>query len=192
MITRRALLLSPLLASAGLLGCKDLKPLPAAPSSTGSTGVGLRTGVRTRNTPPARQAPDADGTFHVSEGDLCPVTGRPIPASSPWTAAVTLRDGRAYYLLSPRALARGYLHAREAFRVEQSAIVRLLVTDYTSGKPIDARRAYFLLGTKVIGPRGPDLIVVDSDEGAKRLQREREGRVLRLSDLTRDLLRTMR
>lgn len=175
----------------GVVACKDLQPLPPAIRGDGPRAavVPPRPGPR-----PARRPPDADGTLRVWVGDRCPITGRQLPPESRWTAAVTLRDGRSYYILSPRSLVRAYLHPRDAFRVaDVKELTRLIVTDYATGKPLDARQAHFVLGTKIRGPLGPDLVPAADADAAARLQREHPGsRVARLQELTPDLVRNLR
>jgi hypothetical protein len=176
----------------GFVACKDLQPRPKAAS-----GVASAPAKRTPARPgpePARQPPDADGTLRVSPGERCPVTGRPISVGSRWTAAAVLRDGRSYYILSPRSLVRAYLRPRDAFRVaDEKELTRLIVTDHATGRPLDARQAHFVLGTKLRGPAGPDLAPAASADAAARLQREHPGsRVVRLQELTPAQIRNLR
>ena len=173
----------------GLVACKDLKPRPAASGAATAKVTTARPGP-----PPARQPPDADGTLRVSPGERCAVTGRPISLGSRWTAAVVLRDGRSYYILSPRSLLRAYLRPKNAFRVaDEKELTRLIVTDYATGRPLDARQAHFVLGTKLRGPVGPDLVPAASAEAAAQLQREHPGsRVARLQELTAGQVRNLR
>jgi hypothetical protein len=175
-----------------LVACKDLQPRPQA--DPGVAPAQPSTPPARPGPAPARQPPGADGTLRVSPGDRCPVTGRPITPGSRWTAAVVLRDGRSYYLLSPRSLVRAYLRPRDAFRVvDERELARLIVLDHETGRPLDARQAHFVLGTALRGPAGPDLVPAASADAAARIQREHPGsRIARLHELTPGQIRNLR
>jgi len=75
-------------------------------------------------------------------------------------AALTLKKGATYYFCSNGCLLRAYLRPASYLGEPGEAIDRLVVLDYFSGRPIDARTATWVAGSDVIGPMGPAIIAL--------------------------------
>ena len=104
----------------------------------------------------------ADGQLVPSATDRCPVCAM-FPARYPQAAAaMTLHDGTTYYFCSNGCLFRTWLRSKVYLGVPQKQIERLVVLDYFSGKPIDARTATWVAGSDVIGPMGPAIIALQN------------------------------
>ena len=99
--------------------------------------------------------------------DACPVCGM-FPAKYPdWIATVLFDDGYAdhfdgakdffKYLLDMEKYAKGR---------DRAGIIGLGVTDYYATERIDARKAYYVIGSDVLSPMGHDLIPHPSAEDA--------------------------
>ncbi|KAF0102518.1 MAG: lipoprotein involved in nitrous oxide reduction [bacterium] len=131
----------------------------------------------------------AQGFPEPAQRDLCPVCGMVVSKYPAWIATVVYKDAHAHhfdgakdlfkYLFDVQRYARG--HRRED-------IVRIGVTEYYGLKRIDARQAWYVIGSDVLGPMGHELIPLASREDAEEFMRDHRGRrILRFDEVTRDL-----
>lgn len=123
-------------------------------------------------------------------GDKCPVCGMFVSRYPDWTAAVTLQDGTKVWFDGAKDLFKfllepgWYIPGRKA-----SEVVSVTVTDYYAVKHIDAREAFFVVGSDVLGPMGKELVPFAERAEADEFLRDHRGkRVLRFADVTRAVL----
>ena len=121
--------------------------------------------------------------------DLCPVCGMVVSKYPPWIATVVYRDGHAHHFDGAKDLFK-YLFdvPRYAKGHRAQDIVRIGVTEYYEVKRIDARTAWFVIGSDVLGPMGHELIPLASRADAEEFMRDHGGkRILRFDEVKRDL-----
>lgn len=109
----------------------------------------------------------------------CPVCGM-NPAHYPkWRARTLFRDGASASFDSPADLFRflGNIAKYDA-RHAVADIVQIEATDYVKRSRIDARRAFYVAGSSVRGPMGPDLPAFEQRADAEFLTRAAGGKVL--------------
>jgi len=140
--------------------------------------------ARAAGPPPAAHPLDAQGQMQLDAGDRCPVCAM-RPARSPrFAAAIQLDDGRMYYFCSAGCMLRAWLHPESFLRAERQRLQLPVVLDYFSGQPIDARLAFWISGSDVIGPMGPALVPLADETHIDVFRRRHGGReVFRLQDL---------
>ena len=116
----------------------------------------------------------------------CPVCGM-YPAEHPrWVAAVRFDDGAIFYFDGPRDLFK-YLNRPSEYGAGQppGAITAALVTDHPSTRLVDAREAYFVVGSDLMGPMGHDAVPFGSEAAARGFMAAHGGvAVLRLEDFS--------
>ena len=123
---------------------------------------------------PAIKSIAADGEMQMSPGDRCPVCAM-FPARRPESAAaMALKSGETFYFCSNGCLLRTWLRPAAYIGKDRKAIDRLVVRDYFSGTPIDARKATWVAGSDVIGPMGPAIIAL-GDAGQLAAFKKRHG-----------------
>jgi nitrous oxide reductase accessory protein NosL len=67
-------------------------------------------------------------------------------------------------------------------------IARIGVTEYYEVKRIDARTAWYVIGSDVLGPMGHELIPLASRADAEEFMHDHQGkRILRFDEVKRDL-----
>ena len=109
---------------------------------------------------PAEQPLASDGHLAISKTDRCPVCAM-FPARYPRAAAgMVLSSGATYYFCSNGCLCRAWLRPNAYLAQNRAAIQRLVVLDYFSGRPIDARTATWVAGSDVVGPMGPAIVAL--------------------------------
>lgn len=121
--------------------------------------------------------------------DLCPVCGMVVSKYPAWTATVVYRDGHAHHFDGAKDLFK-YLFDVPRYAKNHRArdIARIGVTEYYELKRIDARLAYFVIGSDVLGPMGHELIPLASRADAEEFLRDHHGRrILRYEEVKREL-----
>lgn len=109
--------------------------------------------------------------------DLCPVCGMLVAKYPNWAASVVWKDGHAHFfdgakdmfkfVADPGKYAAG--HRREN-------IAAIYVTDFYNLERIDARRAFFVVGSDVLGPMGHELVALASRADAEDFLKDHKGR----------------
>ncbi len=121
--------------------------------------------------------------------DLCPVCGMVVSKYPAWTATVVYRDGHAHHFDGAKDLFK-YLFDMPRYAQGHQArdIVRIGVTEYYEVKRIDARQAWFVIGSDVLGPMGHELIPLASRADAEEFRSDHGGRrILRFDEVKREL-----
>ncbi len=131
----------------------------------------------------------ATGFPDPASRDLCPVCGMVVSKYPAWIATVVYKDGHAHhfdgakdlfkYLFDVPRYAKGHL---------PRDIARIGVTEYYGLGRIDARQAWYVIGSDVTGPMGHELVPLASEADAREFLRDHGGkRILRFDQVTRDL-----
>lgn len=106
-------------------------------------------------------------------------------------AAAVFRDGTVVGFEGARCLFI-YNTVPKRFGIDVSNIRNRYVTDFTSRKPMDVQNAFLVLGSKVLGPMGYDLIAFSSKAQAETFKSEHDGKRIvelqtaRLEDVDRE------
>jgi nitrous oxide reductase accessory protein NosL len=136
------------------------------------------------------------GTVEVpnpDERDTCPVCGMFVARYPEWIATVLYRDGHAHHFDGAKDLFK-YLLDLERWAPNHRAedIAAIAVTDYYGVTRIDARAAWYVIGSDVLGPMGHELIPHATEAEALEFLRDHKGlRVLRFEDVDPSLLQRL-
>lgn len=136
--------------------------------------------------PAKAQAPSAK--------DKCPVCGMFVEKYPNWKATATTKDGVTFYFDGTKDLFTHYFNpGRYTPGIKQSDIVGLSVKEYYSLKMIDAKGAFFVVGSDVYGPMGAELIPFATQKDAASFMNDHKGkRILRFGDITLQLLKELK
>ncbi|MGD8366179.1 MAG: nitrous oxide reductase accessory protein NosL [Desulfobacterales bacterium] len=133
---------------------------------------------------PARRGLDADGRMQISRQDRCPVCAMPVAEHERFSAAVVVADGSTFYFCTPGCMLRAWLKPERYLNRSRAQLVKPVARDYFTGDCIDGRNALWVSGSDVIGPMGPALVALKSDDELTAFRkRHGAGRVFRLSAL---------
>lgn len=121
--------------------------------------------------------------------DLCPVCGMVVSKYPDWVATIVYEDGHAHFFdgakdmfkfwFDPPKYAPG--HSREN-------MARIEVTDYYYVESINAKTAYYVIGSSVYGPMGHEFIPHATLEEAEDFMADHGGvRILRFDEVTEAL-----
>jgi copper chaperone NosL len=125
--------------------------------------------------------------------DKCPVCGMFVAKYSDWLAAVRLRDGSHVFFDGAKDMFK-YLHDMKKYdparRPEDIAVVTVM--DYYGLTWIDARKAWYVLGSDVYGPMGREPIPLEREADAREFMKDHKGiRIIRFSEATMEIIKTL-
>ena len=125
-----------------------------------------------------------------SAKDKCPVCGMFVAKYPDWVAFAKTRDGLTYYYDGPKDLFTHYFNAgRYTPGRQQRDLINLSVKEYYSLKMIDAKGAFFVVGSDVYGPMGAELVPFATQKDAASFMNDHKGKkILRFGDITPQLL----
>lgn len=121
--------------------------------------------------------------------DLCPVCGMVVAKYPNWIATVVWRNGQVQHFDGAKDMFK-YLFdlPRYAPGRRREDIVAIAVTEYYDLRRIDARQAFYVIGSDVLGPMGHELIPLASRADAEEYLRDHKGRrILRFDEVAREL-----
>ena len=125
-----------------------------------------------------------------SPADTCPVCGMFVAKYPEWVATVLYRDGHAHQFDGAKDLFKYLLDMPKWAPGHRAGdIAAIGVTDYYGVTRIDARNAWYVIGSDVLGPMGHELIPLETEADAKEFLRDHDGkRILRADQVTMELL----
>jgi len=96
-----------------------------------------------------------------------------------WVSKITLQNGKTVFFCSPKSMIEFY--NRPAIRPEvgvksEDDFKEILVTDFATGKPINAKGAFFVYGSSKVSPAGDDLPAFATYESAERFSKSNNGK----------------
>jgi copper chaperone NosL len=133
------------------------------------------------------------GALKPTARDKCPVCGMFVAKYPDWTTAVRFRDGSHVYFDGVKDMFK-YLHDPKKYdhAKKPEDIQDVMVMDYYRLSPIDARRAWYVLGSDVYGPMGRELIPLEKEADAKEFMNDHKGKkIIRFSDVTMEVITTL-
>ncbi len=122
--------------------------------------------------------------------DTCPVCGMFVAKYPEWIATALYRDGHAHHFDGAKDLFKYLLDLpRWALGHQAGDIVGLGVTEYYSLRRIDARNAWYVIGSDVLGPMGHELIPLETEADAIEFMADHKGkRIVRFTEVSPALL----
>jgi nitrous oxide reductase accessory protein NosL len=124
------------------------------------------------------------------ERDTCPVCGMFVARYPDWIATVVYEDGHAHHFDGAKDLFKYLLDMpRWAPGHRAEDIAAIGVTEYYGVTRIDARSAWYVIGSDTLGPMGHELIPHATGAEAEEFLRDHGGRrILRFGDVDLGLL----
>ena len=122
--------------------------------------------------------------------DVCPVCGMFVAKYPGWVATLVFRDGSAAHFDGAKDLFK-YLFdlAKYAPGRTREDVAAIGVTEYYGLTRIDARAAWFVTGSDVLGPMGHDLVPLATAADAEEFLGDHQGKeILRFADVTPQVL----
>lgn len=122
--------------------------------------------------------------------DTCPVCGMLVARYPAWIATVLYEDGAADHFDGAKDLFK-YIFDLPRYAPDRApdGISAIGVTEYYGLTRIDAREAWYVIGSGVLGPMGHELVPLETEADAQEFMEDHEGvRILRFGEVTPELL----
>ncbi len=117
--------------------------------------------------------------IQVAEDEKCPICGMFVYKYPRWAAQIFYQTTH-YSFDGVKDLMKYY------FEHEQG-ISKILVSDYYSQKSIEAREAYFVIGSDVYGAMGDELIPFEFEKDAKTFYMDHKGaKIVKFTNITQE------
>ncbi len=122
--------------------------------------------------------------------DTCLVCGMFVSLYPDWVATVLYKDGHAHHFDGTKDLFKYLLNLpKYAPGHAQTDIAAMGVTEYYSVSRIDARAAWYVIGSDTLGPMGHEFVPLTTQAEAEEFQRDHRGkRIVRFDEITPALL----
>ena len=126
------------------------------------------------------------GPKEPSKKDKCPVCGMFVYKYPDWLAEIVFNDESVDFFDGAKDLFKYYFNlAKYRPGKIKRDIAAVYVTEYYEMKRIDARQAFFIVGSDVYGPMGHELIPFATEADAKTFMQDHRGkRILRFEEVT--------
>ena len=123
----------------------------------------------------------------------CAVCGMHVANFPDWAAVVSFTDGTQAWFDGPKDLFVYLLDLkRYAAKRTPSDITSIEVKDYYGLKHIDGRKAFYVIGSDVLGPMGKELVPFATEAGARDFLKDHRGqKVVSFQEITPDTMKNM-
>ncbi len=123
----------------------------------------------------------------------CPVCGMVVAKYQDWSGVIVYRDATTIYFDGPKDLFAYYLNPGKYDPARKRAdIAEFYVKDYYSLAFVDGRKAFYVIGSNVLGPMGRELVPFARRPDADGFLQDHLGKkVLRFSDITQATLKSL-
>lgn len=121
--------------------------------------------------------------------DTCPVCGMLVSKYPNWVATVVYQDGHAHHFDGAKDLFK-YLHNVPKYAPGHDAknITAIGVTEFYGLTRIDARSAFYVIGSDVLGPMGHEFVPLATRADADDFLKDHKGRrLLTYKEVTADV-----
>ncbi len=121
--------------------------------------------------------------------DLCPVCGMLVSKYPNWVAIIVHKDGHVHYFDGAKDLFR-FWHdpAKYAAGHRRENMATIWVTDFYGLRRIDARKAFYVTGSDVLGPMGHEFVPLANRDDAVEFLKDHKGRrILGFEDVIRGM-----
>ncbi len=108
---------------------------------------------------------------------ICPVCGMKVEAGGIGFAALVLVDGSVKVFDGPGDFFR-FVLSPDAYGFKITDLKHVFVTDYSEKKLIDAKKAYYVVGSSLTGGMGPEAVPFSTKEAADKFKIANNGKAV--------------
>jgi len=133
---------------------------------------------------------ETKGPVKPTKEDKCPVCGMFVYKYPDWIAEIIFKDGSTVFFDGTKDLVKYYFNIQEySPGRNRRDIAAIYVSEYYDMKPIDARKAFFVMGSDVYGPMGHELIPLSNEADARTFMIDHRGKkILRFEEITPEVI----
>ncbi len=137
------------------------------------------------------EAKEAKMTISVPKKAKCPVCGMYIAKFPRWAAKVVLKGKKELYFDGCKDMFK-FLQNPSNYGYKDVKIRKILVNDYYHQIAIPAKRAYYVIGSDVLGPMGNELIPFRYKRDAKTFLKDHKGKkILKFNEVSAEVIKEL-
>lgn len=121
--------------------------------------------------------------------DTCPVCGMLVSKYPNWVATIVYRDGHAHHFDGAKDMFKFWFDPpKYAVGHSRETMAAIWVTDFYNLQPVEAKKAFYVIGSDVLGPMGHEFVPLATKEDADDFLKEHKGkRILRFDEVSKDM-----
>ena len=129
----------------------------------------------------------------IKKTDRCPVCGMFVYKYPKWVAQIIFKDGSYYFYDGAKDMFKHIFDTAKYTPGKASANIKdIYVTDYYEVELIDAKSAFFVIGSDVLGPMGHELLPFKDQEAAQEFLEDHKGKsIIRFKEVTPALIESL-
>lgn len=133
----------------------------------------------------------AQPLMDVPAKEKCQVCGMMVAKYQPWITQMQTSDGKIVMFDGVKDMMAYYFEPDKYG--EAVSIEDVYVKDYYSLEYFDGKKAYYVMGSDVMGPMGHELIPFSSMDGAENFKKDHQGKMIITFDkITLEMINGMR
>ncbi len=128
--------------------------------------------------------------IEVPKSAKCPVCGMFVAKYPKWAAKIAIKGGHAHYFDGVKDMMKYFFHP-EKFKGGHSAadFEKITVSDYYTLEPLEAKSAFYVIGSNIYGPMGNELIPFATREQAQNFSDTHFGKkILTFEQITPEIV----
>jgi len=125
-------------------------------------------------------------TVTIKKTDRCPVCGMFVYKYPKWVAQIIFKDGSSYFYDGAKDMFKHIFDTAKYTPGKAAENIRdIYVTDYYEVELVEAKSAFFVIGSDVLGPMGHELLPFKDQESAQEFLEDHKGKsIIRFQDVT--------
>ena len=129
----------------------------------------------------------------LAKDTRCSVCGMFVAKYPNWVVSLTLSDGETKYFDGVKDMMVFYFAPQKYGAKAGSTIMEITVTDYYTLSPVEARKAFYVVGSDITGPMGHELIPFTTKAAAEAFSKDHQGKdILAFEAITSEQVESMR
>jgi len=135
----------------------------------------------------------AEPLEQISKDDRCAVCGMFVAKYSTWITQIRHADDAVKCFDGVKDMMVYYFNPESYGSYSEESIKEMWVKDYYSLKWHDARSAFYVVGSDVKGPMGPEFIPFSSKGAAETFLKDHHGeKIITFTEITSEMVESMR
>lgn len=129
----------------------------------------------------------------VAKDTRCAVCGMFVAKYPNWLASLTMSSGDRKHFDGVKDMMAFYFSPQKYGAKPGASITDLKVNDYYTLSPMDARKAFYVIGSDVTGPMGNEFIPFVDKAAAESFSKDHQGKsILTFQEITAEQVESMR
>ncbi|WP_198304750.1 nitrous oxide reductase accessory protein NosL [Arcobacter vandammei] len=122
---------------------------------------------------------------NIPQDAKCQVCGMFVAKYENWIASIKA-ENETFYFDGAKDMFKFYFEPEKYSKIENLKDAKIFVTEYYTLEQIDAKSAFFVLGSNVMGPMGSELIPFKDEDSAKEFKKEHFGtKILKFEEISK-------